>query len=343
LFCLDFRDKNSPLSGPLTDLARRDFLPCGVASREVGNVRIRRWLIGGALGAGALLLALAWMLRIVPPAEPELPGTWSDGSLRWEGRERAWRMYRPSWTAGGSAIVMVLHGSMGDAEDARAMTAFEFERLAEDVGFLRALVARLSDDFDADPNRVFATGISNGGHMAIRLALEAPDLVQAIAPIVAALPSGDNLGCEPSGEGVAIFLINGSEDPMNPYEGGRVALYGVWGDRGTVHSTEETIAYFARISGYEGPALVRPLPDLRSDDDSFIVEHRWAEPERPEIVLWAVMGGGHTMPHPTFRWPRLLGATNADTNAPEAIWEFFDRSGSAVGPKGKISQPNAER
>ncbi len=339
-------------------------------------MRIRRWLIGGALGAGALLLALAWMLRIVPPAEPELPGTWSDGSLRWEGRERAWRMYRPSWTAGGSAIVMVLHGSMGDAEDARAMTAFEFERLAEehgflavfpegferhwngcrgqapysantgdidDVGFLRALVARLSDDFDADPNRVFATGISNGGHMAIRLALEAPDLVQAIAPIVAALPSGDNLGCEPSGEGVAIFLINGSEDPMNPYEGGRVALYGVWGDRGTVHSTEETIAYFARISGYEGPALVRPLPDLRSDDDSFIVEHRWAEPERPEIVLWAVMGGGHTMPHPTFRWPRLLGATNADTNAPEAIWEFFDRSGSAVGPKGKISQPNAER
>lgn len=321
-----------------------------------------RWIKRAALAVVgvAVVLALAgwWLLRIEGVPEPDLPGRLSTESLSWESRERTYEIYRPANVAPSPPVVFVLHGSMGTGGGARAMMAYEFDRLAEekgflavypdgfdahwngcraagpyaanelgvdDVGFLRALAERLRESDGADLDRVFATGVSNGGHMSIRLALESPDLVRAVAPIVASLPSGENLGCAPSGEGVPVFLINGTADPMNPFGGGTVALFGVWGNRGTVHSTDETIRYFARAAGHDGPPVVRELPDLRTDDDSTIVEHRWSTEGRPEVVLWAVQGGGHTVPHPTMRYPRIIGPTNADVNAAEAIWAFFER------------------
>lgn len=324
---------------------------------------MRRWLvrIGVGLALAVVVLAITGytLLRIEVVPEPDLPGELSRESLTWESRERTYEVYRPSAPVASPPVVLVLHGSNGDGAGARGMMAYEFDRLAErhgflavypdgfdahwngcraagpyraneldvdDVGFLRAIVERLGETDGVDPDRVFATGVSNGGHMSIRLALEAPDFVRAVAPIVAALPSGENLGCDPSGAPVAVLLINGTEDPMNPYEGGTVALYGVLGNRGTVQSTEETIRYFAEIAGYEAEPAVRAIPDVRSDDDSAIFEHRWAGPGKPEVVLWEVRGGGHTVPHPKMRFPAIIGPTNADVNASEAIWAFFDRS-----------------
>ena len=321
--------------------------------------RLRRVLTGVA-GVLLLFFGMAWWflsLRLAPL--PELGGTLSTESLSWESRTRSYQVYRPARLMPSPPIVFVLHGSAGDGDVARMLTAGEFDRIADqegflvvypdgfdshwngcraagpyaanqldvdDVGFFRSIVARLVAEDHADPAAVFATGISNGGHMAIRLALEAPDLVQGVAPIVASLPTDDNLACEDKGVGVAFLLINGTEDPMNPYGGGDVALYGVAGNRGGVHSTPATIETFARRAGYQGAAAVSNLPDVDPDDGSSIVQHQWAEEGRPEVTLLAVMGGGHSMPHPVQRLPRLLGHTNADINSPEVIWEFFARN-----------------
>jgi polyhydroxybutyrate depolymerase len=53
----------------------------------------------------------------------------------------------------------------------------------DDVGFIRALVADLAERIPIDRRRVYATGLSNGGMMAHRLAAEAADLIAAIAPV----------------------------------------------------------------------------------------------------------------------------------------------------------------
>ncbi|MDG2308722.1 MAG: PHB depolymerase family esterase [Candidatus Binatia bacterium] len=329
---------------------------------------VRRLLAGFALAVVVLVAAGWWLLRSTPVPELDLPGVLEQGRLTWEDRPRTYEFYRPSTVAGVPAVVFVLHGSMGDGAGARAMMAYEFDRLAEengflavypdgfdshwngcrakgpykaneldvdDVGFLRAIVDRLVESDGVDRSRVFATGVSNGGHMAIRLALEAPDFVRAVAPIAASLPSGDNLDCTPSGAPVAVLLINGTEDPMNPFEGGTVALFGVWGNRGTVHSTMETTRFFAKSAGYGGDPAVEKLPDVRTDDSSTVVRHRWSGGEKPEVVLLAVHGGGHTVPHPEMRYPRIIGPTNADLNAAEEIWAFFDRAavGAPVEPQ----------
>ena len=66
------------------------------------------------------------------------------------------------------------------------------------------------------------------------LAIEAGDTFAAIAPIVASLPK--NSKCSSPTEAVALLLVNGTDDPILPYNGGFMA-----GSRGEVLSTVETI------------------------------------------------------------------------------------------------------
>ena len=327
--------------------------------------RVRRILIGFGILGLLLFCSLWWFLSVQRAPLPALGGTLQTESLSWESRTRTYQVYRPAQLMESPPIVFVLHGSGGTGSVARMLTAAEFDRLADqygflvvypdgfedhwngcraagpyaanqldidDVGFFRAIVEHLVAEDHADPAAVFATGISNGGHMAIRLALEAPDLVRAVAPIVASLPTDDNLACDDRGIGVAFLLINGTEDPMNPYGGGDVALYGLAGNRGGVHSTPATIQIFADRAGHMGAPEVSNLPDVESDDGSHIVQHRWAEEGKPEVVLLAVSGGGHSVPHPVQRGPRLLGHTNADINSAAFIWEFFSRNRKSSSP-----------
>lgn len=55
----------------------------------------------------------------------------------------------------------------------------------DDVGFLAVLADRLTDEFDIEPGKVFATGLSAGAFMATRLACQRADVVAAIpsAPV----------------------------------------------------------------------------------------------------------------------------------------------------------------
>ena len=53
----------------------------------------------------------------------------------------------------------------------------------DDVGFVRKVVEDVSRQWDVDRGRIYATGMSNGGLMAYRLACEASDLFTAIAAV----------------------------------------------------------------------------------------------------------------------------------------------------------------
>lgn len=53
----------------------------------------------------------------------------------------------------------------------------------DDVGFIKAMVEKIATEHAIDEKRVFATGISNGGDMAYKLAAKAPGLFAAIAPV----------------------------------------------------------------------------------------------------------------------------------------------------------------
>ncbi|MCB1843098.1 MAG: hypothetical protein KDI09_09075 [Halioglobus sp.] len=314
-----------------------------------------RWLAGSATVA-LLLSLLVYFLYLEFPAEPDLPGNYAREAMDWDRQTRSYGVYIPQRRVDAPALVLVFHGSGGSAAQSRAMYAYAFEQLAEqhgfivlypegyedhyngcrkagpyaanrlqidDVGFMRALVARFVKREGVNPRAVFATGVSNGGQMALRLALEAPDLVAAVAPVATSLPTPDNMDCKASGRPVAFMLMNGTADPMNPYHGGEVALYGLLGNRGGVLSSPQTVEYFAQLAGYREEPVRSVLPDLAPDDGSQVEVTLWRAPGRVPVALYTVHGGGHSAPHPQVRLPRLLGGSNRDIVAAAEMWGFF--------------------
>lgn len=311
--------------------------------------------MAGLLGIAGLV---AWwrLLYSAPPVRPELSAPVTKGSLSTNVRARTFQEFVPTACSPGAPLLLVLHGSRGDADQMRRYTGYEFERLADahgfivvypegylrywndarrkgnwpaktlgvdDVGFLRDLVQHVHEEHGRGP--VFAAGYSNGGHMCFRLALEAPDLVDGVAVFGANMPTDDNCVSPPATRPVPAMFVNGTRDPINPYDGGRVAIFG-FGDRGTVRSSVASAEYFARLLGTdakgEQPEAVVPA----ASDRATWVEHRaWTGLRGGEVALYTVHGGGHTIPQSRYRFPRLIGPTETRFDAPAACWAFFAR------------------
>ncbi|MGZ7042797.1 MAG: alpha/beta hydrolase family esterase, partial [Thermoanaerobaculia bacterium] len=190
------------------------------------------------------------------------------------------------------------------------------------VAFLTAMVDKLANDIGVDPGRVFATGISRGGHMAFRLALEAPSRFRAVAAVSANVPAPENFKCRPATGGTSsVMIMNGTKDPLNPFNGGEVKFFGLL-RRGNVRSSRDSGQYFADLNHIAG----KPTTSRAAVADGMHVERvLWRNDSNVEVELVAIEGGGHGIPQPYWRNPRLLGPTPKEPNGPAVIWDFFAR------------------
>lgn len=321
--------------------------------------RSRRILVG--LGVVILLFAGAFGYLVYAPSPPvpRLSASIRRDSIQVGGRMRSYAFYAPARLPPHPPLVIALHGSMGSAGEMRRATGYGFERLADrygfvvaypegyggywndcrrkgpyeakrlgidDVGFMRALAARLGRTQGVDSSRVFAVGISNGGHMAYRLALEAPGLVRAVAAVAANLPTAQNMACTPAAGAPSVLIMNGTGDPINPYEGGRVTLFG-FGDRGTVLSARQSAASLARHSGIAAAPVTEAIAQPEGSGPTSAQRTTWRSAAGAEVVLYTIHGGGHALPQLHARSPRLLGRTHHALDGPAEIWRFFARQG----------------
>jgi polyhydroxybutyrate depolymerase len=90
------------------------------------------------------------------------------------------------------------------------------DRGVDDVGFSRALVAAVGERLPVDRTRIFATGMSNGGMMALRLACDAAELVRAVAAVAGTEATA---ACAPS-RAVSVLQIHARDDSHVQYLGG---------------------------------------------------------------------------------------------------------------------------
>jgi polyhydroxybutyrate depolymerase len=304
----------------------------------------------------ALLGALFAYYVYTPAAQiPRLSGTLTRQTIQVDGRERIYRTYVPQGLAKGAPLVVVMHGSGQNGVQMREETGYGFDRLADehgfavlypnaydgdwnacnivgnyienklnidDVGFLTGLVDKLVSEMGIDPDRVFATGSSRGGSMALRLALEAPSRFRAIAAVSANEPTPDNSKCKPAGQGTSVMIMNGTQDPLVPFDGGQDSLFGIAYISGTVRSSRESVQYFADLDHIAGT----PETKRTGMADGIQVERvLWRNDSKVEVELVAVHGAGHGMPQPYQRRPRILGPSAKEPNGPAVIWEFFER------------------
>ncbi|AKK11841.1 alpha/beta hydrolase family esterase [Corynebacterium uterequi] len=245
-------------------------------------------------------------------------------------------------------IVLFFHGSQQSANVARAFTGHTFDALAsrgalvvyldgihhhfndarrdldettrhqriDDVGFARRVVDQLIAENDGDPERVYACGFSNGGHLIFRMLLEAPGFLAGAAVFGATLPTEDNLVHELRGLRPAptpLLLIHGRQDPISPIDGGEVGFAGR--RRGLVRSALHTAEFFAAANGLDAA-------DHSAWTDGVVGVDEWATPGRPPVVLWSVAGMGHVVASPQEQDARLGGQTDQFVAA-DVAGDFF--------------------
>lgn len=195
----------------------------------------------------------------------------------------------------------------------------------DDVGFLMALLDKVSDDLPIDENRIYVTGASNGGMMTYRLLIDRPDRFAAGAAFIANLPAlseGLTLPESPT----PLMIVNGTEDPLMPWDGGEVGK-----GRGWVMSTEETVLWWVGANQADATRLnSTALPDLNLEDGCRVREDHYPAGEGGAPVLfYALVGGGHTMPSLTQPGlllklsGRILGPVCQEVEGVDLAWDFF--------------------
>ncbi len=180
----------------------------------------------------------------------------------------------------------------------------------DDVGFISALIDTLHMNYDINLNKVYATGMSNGGYMSYKLACELTDRLQAIASVTGSVVPAELDICMPP-TSFPIMQIHGTADPTVAYGGstfgvGIEDLIAYWVEHNNCANTPDTV--FVE----EGPA---------ADNCSAVkISYTDCDTDR-EVIFFKIIDGGHT-------WPGAfipVGVTNQDINASIEIWNFFNQ------------------
>ena len=198
----------------------------------------------------------------------------------------------------------------------------EGQQKFDDVKFISKLIDLAIDKYNVDSDRVFITGISNGGFMAIRLAIELTGKISAVASVSAQMSL--KIQYLQLDKPISFMLINGTDDPIVPYNGGNMKLFKLSKSRGKVLSSTQTIKYFVENNKCNKPANHSSQDHNKFDMTTLnISEYKECE-ENVQVTLIKVNGGGHTWPGGKQYLPvALIGHLSKEINASKLIVDFF--------------------
>ncbi len=147
-----------------------------------------------------------------------------------------------------SGFVAVYPSGVSGVWNAGTCCGTAVENKIDEASFFRQILADLGRIFTIDTNRIYASGFSQGGMMAFRLACEMPDTFAAIAPVAGALVFSP---CQPN-QPVSIMQVHGKRDTSVPYTGG---LGGFMTGEYIFPAVELSLAAWAQLDGCSSPAI----------------------------------------------------------------------------------------
>lgn len=181
----------------------------------------------------------------------------------------------------------------------------------DDVGFLKELVSRVTSQLNVDKNKIFATGMSNGGMMSYRLACELADTFKGIAAVAG---TDNTINCTPKNP-ISILHIHAKNDDHVLFNGGS--------GKGTKDKTKvtefnsvpNTISKWVKFNGCnETPKRVLEKEGAYCDLYSPCKNNT-------EVKLCVTETGAHS-------WPggekvRGSESTSKAISANDMMWDFF--------------------
>ena len=180
----------------------------------------------------------------------------------------------------------------------------------DDVGFTEALIDELATLYTIDLDRVYATGMSNGGFMSFLLACQLSEKIAAVASVTGSMTQDTFDDCNAQLP-TPVLQIHGTEDDVVLYNENNLSL-----------PIPDVISYWVDHNNCETTPTTTTLPDVDVSDGSTI-EHSVYEDGDNGITTehMKVIGGGHTWPGSVIN----TAGTNQDIDASMEIWLFFSR------------------
>jgi polyhydroxybutyrate depolymerase len=205
----------------------------------------------------------------------------------------------------------------------------------DDVGFLNALIDSLSAQYDIDQNRIYSTGMSNGGFMSYKLACELSDRIAAIASVTGSMNTNQMTTCDPQ-HPMPVMEIHGTADPTVAYNG---TLF--------FSPIESVLAYWSGFDECTTPPVITSIPDIDMTDGCTAEHQLFADGTNGvEVEHFKIINGEHTWPGSAFGGV----GTNQDIDASKEIWRFFSKydinglivptSTSVINHKSSLAYPN---
>jgi len=203
------------------------------------NGAVRRLGWGLALGWSAAAVALAI-------ADEPRVGDFGAEKITVQGIEREYRLVVPKSVdlRKPAPLVFAFHGMLIDSKDfmprytqlSAAAEKHGFllvypnaidrswgllpEKVERDLKFFDALLAKMSQDYRVDPNRVYVTGMSNGGYFAHLIGKERSQTVAAVASHSGPLGLQTLLGVNAARK-FPVMIVHGDADRLLPVEWSR--------------------------------------------------------------------------------------------------------------------------
>ena len=229
----------------------------------------------------------------------------------------------------------------GDVHSWNALSccSFALEAGVDDLEFVRRLLDELVARYPVDPERVYATGFSNGGMMTHLLGTELTERFAAIAVVSGGMFGTESMPATP----LPVLVIHGTGDIILPYDGGWGALRTLSGKLNPILPVTETVAFWREVNGCKSD------PE-RSAFRNVIVRTYAGCGSGAEVIVYTLLDGDHSWPVLTQSSPDALladpsgdllsllssdgslgGASDAvpwdlfeiGIDASDVIWEFF--------------------
>jgi len=264
-----------------------------------------------------------------------------DGSITFAGIQRDYILYVPEIYTPGEAVPLILnfHGYTSNAFE--QLNYGDFRPIADtagfivvhpmgtvdllgnthwnvgwgtssvdDLGFTAALIDSLSAEFSINQDRIYSTGMSNGGFMSYHLACELSERIAAIASVTGTMNVNQPATCSP-GHPMPVMEIHGTADATVPYTGN--FLFG---------TTPAAVAYWVNYNNCEQTPSITSIPDT-DGGDGCTAEHQvyTGGNNGSTVEHFKIINGEHTWPGSAFGGV----GTNQDIDACNEIWRFFSK------------------
>lgn len=180
----------------------------------------------------------------------------------------------------------------------------------DDVGFTAAMLDTLSLAYNLDAERIYSTGMSNGGFISFKIACELSDRIAAVGSVTGSMTLGSLSNCTPTHQ-IPVIQIHGTGDGTVDYNG-------------TAFSEPVTSVhdYWVNFNNCDPTPVVENVPDIDPNDGTTVEKFTYSNGDDcAEVVHYKIAGGSHSWAGSIINFP----GTNYDINASTEVWNFVSR------------------